>query len=267
MASMGCAQRTVVSLPWGDVEYLHHGDGPPVVLLHRDLGPIGTRTLVDELRPSHSVYALSLPGFGASTLPSWARNVAHVAALVGHALDHLAVGPVPVIGLGFGGWVASELAAYAPSHVRALALVSPMGVKPACGEVADQFLYSAARYGALSAGSADDFAAPVDELDADAVDEYLDRSREAVTRVAWKPIGHDPALVGLLGSVNVPVSLQWGSDDAVVPVSTATQWARLLRTERVTIIEGAPHHVELTHAATVAAELVAFLGSLDCGER
>ena len=82
MASIGYAQRTVASLPWGDVEYVRHGDGSPVVLLHRDLGPIGTRTLVDELRASHSVWAR--PSTVDQTTTPRATTAARVPGILGY---------------------------------------------------------------------------------------------------------------------------------------------------------------------------------------
>jgi len=209
--------------------------------MHRDLGPVGWHELLDLLSNDFSVHAVTLPGFGDEPLPAWARSIAHLASIVGHRLDALGLGPLPIVGLGFGGWVAAQLAATSPSRVASLALVSPMGLRPGRGEVIDQFLFSAAGYAALSIGGDE----PFDE-------EQLDRAREAVTRVAWKPIGHDPALAGLLEPTRLPAVVVWGSDDLVVPVSTAEQWGALLRTS-VSVIAGAPHHVEYTHASAVAA--------------
>jgi pimeloyl-ACP methyl ester carboxylesterase len=246
----------LVAFPWGDVELTTAGSGPAVVVLHRDLGPIGCAELVDVLATDHRVIQVSLPGFGRSSMPSWARSVAHLAALIGRVLDGCAPAAT-VVGLGFGGWVAAELVATSPARVGALALVSPMGVRPRAGEVLDQFLFSPSRYAALAAGGDDQRDRLLAELPADQVDEFLDRSREAVTRVAWKPIGHDPALIGLLPCVRVRAAVVWGSEDRIVPPSTAAQWAALLATERVEFVDGAPHIVEFTHASVVANTVAA----------
>lgn len=242
----------LVTFPWGDVELTAAGSGPAVVVLHRDLGPIGCAELVDALAADHRVIQISLPGFGRSSLPSWTRSVAHLAALVGRVLDGCAPIAPTVVGLGFGGWVAAELVATSPARVGALALVSPMGVRPHVGEVVDQFLFSPLRYAALAAGGDDQRDRLLAELPADCVDEFLDCSREAVTRVAWKPIGHDPALIGLLPGLRVPTALVWGNDDRIVPSSTAAQWAALFATEHVEFVDGAPHIVEFSHPSVVA---------------
>ena len=241
----------LVAFAWGDIELTTAGSGPAVVVLHRDLGPIGCAELVDLLAADHRVIQISLPGFGRSSLPSWTRSVAHLAALIGRVIDGCAPAAT-VVGLGFGGWVAAELVATSPARVGALALVSPMGVRPRVGEVVDQFLFSPLRYAALAAGGDDQRDRLLAELPADQVDEFLDRSREAVTRVAWKPIGHDPALIGLLPGLRVRAAVVWGSDDRIVPPSTAAQWAALFATERVEFVDGAPHIVEFTHPSVVA---------------
>ena len=51
-------------------------------------------------------------------------------------------GRVSVVGLGFGGWIAAEMATMAPRAFRRLVLVGAMGLKPERGEIADQALVS-----------------------------------------------------------------------------------------------------------------------------
>jgi pyruvate dehydrogenase E2 component (dihydrolipoamide acetyltransferase) len=231
----------------------------------RDLGPLDLGPFVAALRTHHTVHELTLPGFGEAPLPSWARSVAHLAALIGHELDARGLSGSPVVGLGFGGWVAAELLATSPARVGAVALVSPMGLRPAAGEVLDQFLWPARDYAELATGGAavlDAALAGTCIADADAA---LDHSRETVTRVAWKPIGHDPALAGLLEPVHRPAAVVWGRADAVVPCATAAQWATVLRTDRVVTIDGGAHHVELSHPDAAAAAIGSFLGDLPDG--
>ena len=252
-------------MSWGRVDARCAGVGPPVVVLHRDLGPVGTDALVASLAGRRRVHTITLPGFGASDLPAWARTIAHLASLTGHVLDAAGLDGAPLVGLGFGGWVAATIAATAPARVGALALVSPMGLKPVEGEIVDQFLFSARGYAASAVGGAERLGEVlVGEAAADP-DAFLDRSREAVTRVAWKPIGHDPALGGLLAEVRIPSLVVWGTDDRIVPPATARQWAACLRVDRVVMVDGGAHHVEVSHPDAVGAAVASFLDSIDAG--
>jgi pimeloyl-ACP methyl ester carboxylesterase len=127
--------------------------------------------------------------------------------------------------------------------------------------VVDQFLFSASSYARLGFADAATFARVVGSPDDEAVAASLDRSRETVTRVAWKPIGHDRALPGLLACVSVPAVVVWGGADAVVPPSTGGQWARLLRAGPAVEIAGAGHHVEQERPEEVANAVLRFLAA------
>src|SRR2546429_7305802 len=50
--------------------------------------------------------------------------------------------PICLVGLGFGGWVAAEMAALAPRDFHRLVLVGAMGVKPPEGDIFDQAIVS-----------------------------------------------------------------------------------------------------------------------------
>ena len=50
---------------------------------------------------------------------------------------------VSLVGLGFGGWIAAEMATMSPRAFRRLVLVGAMGIKPAAGEILDQALTEA----------------------------------------------------------------------------------------------------------------------------
>src|SRR5204862_6297710 len=127
---------------------------------------------------------------GGSPRPDWMRSVRDVAVvyqgLLGEDAATRAPGAVAVLGLGFGGWIAAEMATMAPRAFRALVLVGAMGIKPERGEIADQALVSYIDY--VQRGFADPHAfervfgaAPTSVL------EQWDLNREMTFRIAWKP--------------------------------------------------------------------------------
>lgn len=242
----------------GAVPYLHGGDGRSVVILHRDTGWHGWTEFHEALAKDFRVIALSIPGFNGAALPKSVRDVFHLSALVGQAIDALGLDrPASLVGLGFGGWVAASIAAMSPGRVSRLALVSPMGIKPAKGEVLDQFLIAAEKYVRMCFGDADLFEKFYPEPDMD-LQEQWDRNREAVTRVAWKPIGHDPQLPALLSGIQVPAIVAWGDADQIVPPSCGEQWATLLPACKSGSLPGG-HFLELQQPAALAAMLADFL--------
>ena len=75
-------------------------------------------------------------------------DVSQLATLTGRVIDFLDIPPCPLIGLGFGGWVAADLATQDSNRLSELVLVSPWGVKPTVGEIADFVLFDLAEWAA-----------------------------------------------------------------------------------------------------------------------
>jgi pimeloyl-ACP methyl ester carboxylesterase len=242
-----------VTVAGGAIDILSDGEGPRLTILHRDTGRSGWTPLHERLARRFQVIAPSLPGYDASDRPDWLRNVADLSALVGLMEDGLDGPPAAMLGLGFGGWVAAELAA-----VPRLILHAPMGIKPLEGEIADQFLIEAEDYARLGFTSDDAYER---ERAGEAGDRSarLDRNREMTTRIAWKPAMFDLGLKHLLRGISMPTLVVWSSGDAIVPQSCANAYCDAVDGARYAEIPGG--HVAEYEAPDALAELVeGFLG-------
>ena len=128
---------------------LNGGSGDPLVKLHHSFGNPGWMPVHEALADHYSVHALDLPGYGGSEgseRPDWARHPRDLALLVGQWLRAKDFGPVELVGCGFGGWVAAELATMAPELLQRLVLVGAAGLLPEKGRIYDQFLVSHSNY-------------------------------------------------------------------------------------------------------------------------
>ena len=67
--------KQVLELATGPVAYSVRGDGPPIIVLHRDVVSPTDSPFLSALAEHYEVYAIDLPGFGASPRPAWLRNV------------------------------------------------------------------------------------------------------------------------------------------------------------------------------------------------
>lgn len=106
-----------------------HGSLPPVVLLH-GLGSCGAdfAPMFRRLARHHRrVIAIDLPGHGESDAPSTDRSLRSVATAVAEAMGELVQEPCILVGNSLGGAIASLLAHLVPSAVTGLCLVSPAG--------------------------------------------------------------------------------------------------------------------------------------------
>ncbi len=232
------------------------GSGGSVVVLPHSFGGVGWSGFCGGLVGSgFSVLAPDLPGFGGSSRPVWGRDVRDLALLVGWWLRGLGVGPVVVVGCGFGGWVAAELVTMCPELFSGLVLVGAAGLLPGRGRILDQVLISHSEY--VRAGFSSD-AAYEGVFGSELSDELLlgwDRCREMVARVAWKPYMYNRRLVPLLGLVSVSTLVVWGELDAVVPLECGELFAGLIPGARLEVVAGCGHAVDL-EAPGVLAGLV-----------
>ena len=194
-----------------------------------------------------------MPGWGGSDRPAWARDPRDIAIIVTRLLASLDLDGVKLVGFGFGGYVAAELATMNPSRLAALVLVGAAGLQPKEGEILDQMMLSHRRYIEESFRDAETYTGYVGEDPPEDVRQLWDFSREMTARVTWKPYMFNRRLEPLLGDLQVPTLLVWGSRDRVVPFECARQFEAAIPNARLEVIDGAGHVVELEEPDQLAA--------------
>jgi len=243
-----------------ELRSLESGDGPSVVVLHHSFGNPGWLPVHEELARSAAVAALDLPGFGASARPDWARDVRDLAMLVGWWLRARGRGPAAVVGCGFGGWVAAELAAMWPEGLSHLVLVGAAGILPEQGRILDQVLVSHSEYVRAAFASPGAYEAVYTSELPDELLLQWDRNREMTARVAWKPHMYNRRLVPLLAQVTVPALVVWGDSDRVVPVECGERYAELLPRAALQVVESCGHAVDMEKPFELARLVYAHVG-------
>jgi pimeloyl-ACP methyl ester carboxylesterase len=166
---------------------------------------------------------------------------------------------VSVIGLGFGGWIAAELATMSPRAFRRLVLIGAMGIKPERGEIADQALVSYIDYVRLGFADQRAFDQLFGAAPPTSLLEQWDLNREMTFRIAWKPYMYNPALPHLLGGVATPALVVWGRDDRIVPIECGERFVKALPQARLEIVEGAGHFVEMEKPDELARLVTRFV--------
>jgi pimeloyl-ACP methyl ester carboxylesterase len=226
------------------------GGGPPLLLLHRSTGNPRWLPLYSRLAESFSVSVPDLPGYGHSERPDWARDPRDLAILMHEMLDQEDVDDVHLVGLGFGGFIAAEMATMNQRRLASLVLVGAAGVRPQEGEILDQMLVAHADY--VKAGFSDDaafqahFGSDGDDggIAAD-LEDVWDFSRIMTARLSWSPYMINRRLPALLQEVRTPALLVWGEYDRIVPLDCGRQYERALPNARLEVVEGAGHMVEI----------------------
>ncbi|MFN8633847.1 MAG: alpha/beta hydrolase [Chloroflexota bacterium] len=237
------------------------GSGDPVLVLGHDIGNPGWLPFHQQLAARFDVLAPSHPGYDQSDRPEWLRSVRDVAAIYQWLLADLGLERVTLVGLGFGGWIAAEMASLAPATFKRLILVGAMGIKPTDGDILDQSLlnyiqYAQAGFHDVAAFEAIYGSAPTtDQL------ETWDRNRETTFRIAWKPYLYSPTLPHLLGGITAPALVVWGANDRIVPLSCGDRYVAALSDARLRVIEACGHCVEMERPAELAEAVARFVNS------
>jgi pimeloyl-ACP methyl ester carboxylesterase len=235
------------------------GSGTPLLVLHHDIGSPARLPFYDALARRFAVLIPHHPGYGRSERPPWLRSVRDVAIMYQWLLADIGVGGHSLLGLGFGGWIAAEMATMAPRDIRRLVLVGAMGLKPAEGDILDQALLSYIDYARAGFRDPQAFERVFGSVTTDQLVDW-DICREMSFRIAWKPYMYSQTLPHLLGAVRVPSLVVWGDEDKIVPPSAGERYRDLLPQARLEIVPSCGHYVDMERPDALAALIEAFLG-------
>ena len=224
------------------------GAGAPLLVLHGVDGAEGVLPFHDRLAERFHVLAPSLPGFGRSELPAWMDSVDDLAYFLLDLLEQLGPRELDVLGIGFGGWVAAEMAVRSQARFRRLVLADVVGIKvsgPETPDIADTLVLphdEAARLAwhdpAAAAGMAWPGAPGLGEAELTGVLQAL----QTVSLLGWKPFMHNPKLLRRLRRITIPTLVLWGESDRVVSPDYGRAFHRAIPGSRFLLIARAGHY-------------------------
>jgi pimeloyl-ACP methyl ester carboxylesterase len=260
--STGTLHEWRVEVSGLDVTVGEAGSGECVVVLHHSTGPLWTPFL-DVLSENVRVVAPDIPGYGKSERPDWARHPRDLAIVVLQFLDLLDVESVNLVGFGFGGWIAAELATMAHRRLLSLVLVGAAGIqpRPGQGEIHDPMLLGFEDYVRLGFHNDDSYTSMFGEYAEPELVLMWDLSREMTARLTWKPWMFSHEMPHLLYGVHTPTLLVWGDDDRVIPLDCALQYESQLRNARLEVVANSGHAVDLDRPDQLAALVLAHIGA------
>jgi len=258
----------IESVSVGDVELEYHigGSGPPLVLLQGIDDGFEILPYHEKLAACCSVLLPSLPSFGRSPLPKWMDSAEDLVYLMLDAIARLDLGPVHLLGAGFGGWIAAEMAVRGQDNINRLVLADAYGIKvsePWVRDIADLFVMN---YDELLRATWHDPAkakgikAPgTPGLSQKELLEAL-RRRQTAHMLGWQPFMHHPKLKRRLARVKIPTLVIWGESDRVVSLEYGRIYHESIPGSRFKIISRAGHYPYLEQPEEFARAVTEFLG-------
>ena len=254
-----------------ELEILRRGSGRPILIVH-GTNPVSPRApFLAPLAEHGTIVAPSHPGFGAAPMPEEFETMYDLVNLYQDVIDDLPSDDVTVIGLGFGGWIAAEVAVTRPSKLRRLILADPVGIKLGGREERDIVHFFNTHPDELNRRAWHDPAnipegcyglgwqATIDERMSDAEMVSLARNWDSLCLYAWTPHMYNPRLKAWLRRINVPTLVLWGESDAIATPAYGRAYAALIPGACFETIAAAGHHPELEQPAAFVDRVVRFM--------
>lgn len=263
----------------GEVRWDRFGETgrDPVVLLHgTPFSSYVWRGIARSLAHHHQVFVWDMPGYGASAKAEGQDvSLAAQGRVFTELLTHWGLTEPTVIAHDFGGAVALRAHLLHDARYRKLTVVDPVALAPwgspffrlvgRHSAVFDQLppaLHRAlVREYVTSASSPGLHPVTLDRL----VEPWLgDDGQPAFYRqIAQADQRYTDEIQERYGTIDIPVLVCWGTDDAWIPVAKAHELASLIPGAQLRLIPGAGHLVQEDNPAELLAALVAFLHDLD----
>ncbi len=244
-----------------NIRVLQAGDGYPTVILHHDIGSLDRLPFYNLLAADTRVIIPTHPGWGlASERAEWMRSVRDIAAMYRMLLAQQAIPKANLVGLGFGGWIAAEMATMAPADTGKVVLVGSMGVQPGEGYIMDMAVHGYLDYARAFFHDPAKFTEVYGEPTGDML-EGFDLCREMCFRVAWKPYMFGHTLPHLMQSLPNETLVVWGEHDKVVPISSCNRIVAALPNARKEIVAGSGHAVDMEKPEELAGLVRNFLNA------
>jgi pimeloyl-ACP methyl ester carboxylesterase len=238
-------------------------EGAPTLLFLHDLDYLNgvEYAFIEALAERWRMLAPSHPGFGGSALPEDFDSVGDLAYVY---LDWLRdLGPVHLVGAGFGGWIAAEVAVRCSHNLKTLTLVDALGIKVSdrtTADIKDVFVLSPrelveACWHAAERGERE-MPLPVASkgFDEDTLTRLLTNRRTAAL-LGWNPFMYDPKLRSRLRYLDLPTLVVWGESDRLVMPDYGRAYANAIPGARFALIRAAGHYPYLEQPADFVSSL------------
>ena len=252
-------------LAGADLQLITGGTGEPLLILHDEMGHPGWLKFHQLLARNFKLYVPQHPGFGQSPPLEWVMNMRDLAGWYLEAIDDLELGPINVLGMSLGGWLAAEMATMCPTQFKNLVLLGPTGVKPPQGEIFDIYQVMAKSY--LEASVLDKTQTPEfyticpDDPTPEQLDAW-DSAREGACLLSWRPYMHYPNLPHLLSRLkNLPTLIIWGRDDDIVPLSAGELYHASIPGSELVVLDRCGHRPDIEKSSEVAEIVAEFIGT------
>lgn len=244
------------------VRVFEKGRGRPLGVLSGLFGFPAWTPFLEALSAKRRVIVPSLPGHPGGGDFRTLDDIADWVIATQERIEAAGLVGADLVGLGTGGLLAAEVAAFSPALVKRLVLAAPFGLYDEREPVTDFWAKRAAELPSTFSAQPERFAAevltPPPGADLIEFQVELTRAQESAARLLW-PFG-DRGLAKRLHRIRAATLLVWGGADRVVPASYAKRFAAgIAGRTRIRSLAGAGHRVDFDAPDALAKAVLDFL--------
>lgn len=259
---MAEVQQTTITVGDDSVEVLRGGSGPPMLVLHDELGWEGWMSWCESAAKSRELIVPLQPGYGDTERIDWLMNYRDVAGLYARMVREQGWSGCDVVGFSAGGYIAGEMIAACPEMFGRAVLVAPLGCRPTTGEIYDFLAVTMRSHVAATVSNVDaeEFGQIYGgEMTPEQFEKFED-ARAETARIGWEPFMFNPSLPKLLGGAgDLPVLLVWGTEDLIAPRGCVEAYEEALANTTTVEIAGAGHRPQIEDPDTFIDAVTGFL--------
>jgi len=256
------ANNYMLSIGAASLAYLKCGAGSAVIIVHGIGGhKEDWRQVMRALASRHSVYAIDMIGFGASSKTSVDITIESQVGAIKALMTAEKLDRVDLIGNSVGGWVAAQFAATYNSSVRRLVLVDAAGFKamfegPAPANFYPGTVEEMQRLMSLVLYS--DFAHTREFAESALKSLQASGDAQAAERV-FQGLFLSPRLEELMPKIMTPTLVVWGAEDKLFPPVIAELVHGNIKGSSKVLIPKAGHFPHIDNPTAFLAALTEFL--------
>lgn len=253
------AEKNIYDWQGLQLHYCRLGQGPPIVLLHGlGLSHLEWEKNIETLTRYGTVYALDLPGFGASDKPLQALTSRELAEAAVAWAAGIGLEPGVWLGHSFGGEVALWVGALRPELAKGLILAATPGLPPK--QDLPGLILNLLHDGPRELHQLEN-ESPAQKLDF-MLRVSIGYLQSGLTRMVQTLQNSDPApLLQKVDRLEMPVLVIHGVKDPVVSLAESRETVACLPNARLCLLD-APHALNYTAADEFNASVAGFLDEL-----
>ena len=261
--SVGPFAEATVQVAHTQLYLLKGGTGQPLIVLHGVEGHEGWLSFHEALAEHATVYAPAHPGYGQTERPAWMETITHQAVFYQWFLQEANLQRVDLVGVGVGGWIAAQMAVMCPARLSHLVLVDAAGVRPQQSDAMDIFIMPWREVIERSLSDAENCAEALRIYTATPLQEFggvREAGRSMSMRMCYRPYMYDPALLPMLGKIQLPTLVVWGAQDQIIPLECGHLYQQAIPGATLRVIDRCGHwpHFEQPEAlADLIREFIA----------